>query len=409
MLRKLAVKLILPLTSQYPKTNPRQKNRERGGRKTQTKFSSATMDQRGEPPGATGLTHEELPQMDGSCDACEPDEAQPATQVCHVCSFAFCPVHADRHASSTHHAIMPYNHEETQTNRLGTNRHSTVRDGAEDAAGAERAAGVGPNEDMAPVGVAMAHGDAGEREGAQKGLLLEAKLDDEVGGAEAGQEAVAVVEAGKRDTVTVERLRCKEHKQEGSLYCKPDEKIICVVCAVQGEHREHEIITLHEAYVWQKSRQGYDLLGCTQKMSEKIQTKWTNPEMSTEELEDYVNIQFDELRRLVRLEEKRTLHLVDLKEAFLTASAAEKIAEISLQTERLQEEMANITQQLCLLEQAETGGQMAMALEAVVAAPVPRGERDNEARPRLPEPRAAPMDPRDFDDNDAGPSMDHAP
>lgn len=76
--------------------------------------------------------------------------------------------------------------------------------------------------------------------------------------------------------------------------------------------------------------------------------------MSTEELEEYVNVQFDELRRLVRLEEKRTLHLVDLKEAFLTASAAEKIAEITVQTERLQEEMASITHQLFLLEQVES-------------------------------------------------------
>lgn len=29
--------------------------------------------------------------------------------------------------------------------------------------------------------------------------------------------------------------------------------------------------------------------------------------------------------------------------------------------------------------------------------------------PRLPEPRADPVNPRDFDDNDSGPSMDHAP
>lgn len=28
---------------------------------------------------------------------------------------------------------------------------------------------------------------------------------------------------------------------------------------------------------------------------------------------------------------------------------------------------------------------------------------------RLPEPRADPLDPRDFDDSDSGPSMDHAP
>lgn len=28
---------------------------------------------------------------------------------------------------------------------------------------------------------------------------------------------------------------------------------------------------------------------------------------------------------------------------------------------------------------------------------------------RVPEPRANPMDPRDLEDNDSGPSMDHAP
>ncbi|XP_042268376.1 tripartite motif-containing protein 44 isoform X2 [Thunnus maccoyii] len=374
------------------------------------------MDHKGETQeGGMGLKREELPQMDGSCDACEPDEAQPATQVCHTCSFAFCPLHADKHASSTHHPLTPYNHEGTQANDLGSNGDPRVAGGAEDEDGAERGAEMGVNQAIAALrGVAMAgadeSGDAEEGEGAKNGMPLDAELGEGAEGAEAGQEAMAAGEAGKRDTVTVERLRCKEHGQEGSLYCKPDEKIICVVCAVQGEHREHEIITLHEAYVWQKNRQGYDLLGCTQQMAEKIKTKWTNPEMSTEELEAYVNDQFDELRRLVRLEERRTLHLVDLKEAFLTASAAEKIAEITVQTERLQEEMANITHQLCLLEQVEAQAVgPAVAAEVLVAGPAHRVPHDIEARPRLPEPRADPMDPRDFGDNDSGPSMDHAP
>ncbi|KAJ4938627.1 hypothetical protein JOQ06_003237 [Pogonophryne albipinna] len=344
------------------------------------------MDQKGEPQdGALGLKHEELPQMDGSCDACEPDEAQPATHVCYTCSFAFCSVHADRHASSTHHPIMPYNHEGTQANGLGNSKDFRVGDGAEDEAGVERAAGMAANQDMALLGGAMAKGDesgdAVEKDGAQNGVQLEAEPGDGAEGAEAGQEAAATGEAGKNNNVTVERLRCKEHEQEGSLYCKNDEKVICVVCAVQGEHREHEIITLFEAYVWQKSREGYDLLGCTQRMSETIKTRWTNPEMSVEELEAYVNSQFDELRRLVRLEEKRTLHLVDLKEAFLTASAAEKIAEISVETERLQEEMANITHQLCLLEKAEALGPAGAAV-ALAAVPAHRVQRDIEARPR---------------------------
>ncbi|XP_020498068.2 tripartite motif-containing protein 44 [Labrus bergylta] len=373
------------------------------------------MDHKGEPQeGAMGLKQEELPQMDGSCDACEPDEAQPATQVCHICSFAFCPVHADRHSTSTHHLLMPYNHEGTQAAGLSNNRDSVrVRGAAEEGAGGGRAVEMAAEQAMELLGVAMAnagmHGEhaGGKEEEAQSSPEME--LGDEAVGAEAGQEAAG--EAGKRDTVTVERLRCKEHGQEGSLYCRPDEKIICVVCAVQGDHREHEIITLHEAYVWQKSRPGYDLLGCTQQMAENVKTKWTNPEMSTDELEAYVNTQFDELRRLVRLEEKRTLHLVDLKEAFLTASAAEKIAEISVETERLQEEMANITHQLCMLEEAEVKGiSPGLALEALAAAgPAHRVQNDIEARPRLPEPRAEPRNPRDFEDNDSGPSMDHAP
>ncbi|XP_041853168.1 tripartite motif-containing protein 44 [Melanotaenia boesemani] len=357
------------------------------------------MDHKVEPlEGAIGLKQEELPQMDGSCDACEPDEAQPATQVCHICSFAFCPIHASKHTSSTRHTLMPYDHEEAD----GLN---TVKDKADDEAGGNRA-----NQGMAPLDVGVANGGenghAEEREGAQNCSPQEAE------GAEAGPEAMAAGEAAKRDTVTVERLRCKEHGQEGSLYCKPDEKIICVVCAVQGEHREHEIITLHEAYVWQKSRQGYDLLGYTQQMAERIKTKWTNPEMSTEELEEYVNSQFDELRKLVRLEERRTLHLVDLKEAFLTASAAEKIAEITVETEKLQEEMDNITHQLCLLEQAEAQAvspAVAAQVLAAVPGPVHRALHNIDARPRLPEPRAHPMDPQDFEDNDSGPSMDHAP
>lgn len=193
------------------------------------------MDHKGEPQeGAVGLKNEELPQMDGSCDACEPDEAQTATHVCHTCSFAFCPVHADRHANSTRHPLIPYHHEEMQANGPGTSVDSRVASGKSDS-------GMEGNPEM--VG-----GDAGAK-GVQNGPQLGAEVAE---GAKAGQEAMAAGDAGKRDTVTVERLRCKEHGQEGSLYCKPDEKIICVVCAVQGDHREHEIITLHEAYTWQK-------------------------------------------------------------------------------------------------------------------------------------------------------------
>ncbi len=95
-------------------------------------------------------------------------------------------------------------------------------------------------------------------------------------------------------------------------------------------------------------------------------------QMSAEELEQYVNQQFDELNRLVRLEEWRVLHLVDLKEAFLTAQASEKITEISVHTEKLQEEMDSITQQLSELDQVEQDGVAPMSLAPMLAARPPR-------------------------------------
>ncbi|KAA0724112.1 hypothetical protein E1301_Tti023468 [Triplophysa tibetana] len=280
-----------------------------------------------------GLNEEDLPQMDGTCDACEPDEPQPAGLMCPLCRFAFCVAHADKHSQSTRHQLQVYRPPHPQPD---SEPHAQIpEDGAK---GAEAAAGE--DED-----VTLPH------------------------------------RGRKRDTVTVERLICKEHGQEGSLYCKQDERVICVVCAVQGEHKEHEIITLKEAYLWQKSKEGIDLLEQTQVIAEKIKEKWTSPDMSTDELEKYVNEQFDELHRVVRLEEWRVLHLVDLKEAFLTAHAAERISEITVHTEKLQEEMDSITQQLGELDQAEQDGVAPISLAALLAArPPPLGAVDDHRR-----------------------------
>ncbi|XP_077566657.1 tripartite motif-containing protein 44 isoform X3 [Stigmatopora nigra] len=191
------------------------------------------------------------------------------------------------------------------------------------------------------------------------------------------------------------------HANPMSLYWPPR-------CATPGEHQGHEIITLHDAYKWQKNRPGCDLLDCTQKVEEKMSKKWTNPEMPALELEAYMSTQFNMLHRLVNLEEKKTLHLLDLKEASLTASAAEKIADINVQIERLQEEVANIGHQLFLLDRSTMGPILTVEGHEDKSGSSHSLTHEVESRRRLPIPRAAPVDRRDFD-IDSRPSMDHTP
>lgn len=268
---------------------------------------------------------EDLPS-DGTCDACEPDEPQQAVKFCQDCNFAFCAVHADKHHKSSRHQLQDW---------------GSTGQGEEIAPGTGEAVG----KPESPEGEAEV--DEGE-EGAV-GVSAEAAASP----SRVAEETVEDVITKARNTATVERLRCTEHGQEGTLYCKPDEKIICVMCAVQGAHREHQIITLREAYLAFKEKEAADLLGATMQMAENIKVKWTDPNMGTEELQAFVHGQFDELHRLVLLEEKRALHLVDLKEAVAISQTAEKMAEISAQTEKLKEEMADITKKLSAIDHGE--------------------------------------------------------
>ncbi|XP_064408083.1 E3 ubiquitin-protein ligase TRIM39-like [Latimeria chalumnae] len=41
---------------------------------------------------------------------------------------------------------------------------------------------------------------------------------------------------------------CKEHGQKLNLFCEEDQKMICLLCELSGDHRFHNIKPIHEAY-----------------------------------------------------------------------------------------------------------------------------------------------------------------
>ncbi|KAJ7344623.1 hypothetical protein JRQ81_000573 [Phrynocephalus forsythii] len=224
--------------------------------------------------------------QDGTCDACEPDEAQPAAELCQTCAFSFCRLHADQHRQ----------------------RYDAHRMSGWVAASEEGRPPTPPGSQQGSVEAALGEGEPAPRK--------------------------------------LERKKCEEHGEELTLYCQEHEKIICVLCAVSGPHRQHEIITLKDAYEAFRNREQVDLKVAMLEMVERLKFKCTDPKVTQGDMKQCIQQEFDKVRRLVCEEERRALHLVDLQEALATAHTTEVLADIDVRMKNLMTEMALLTRQL---------------------------------------------------------------
>ncbi|XP_075423674.1 tripartite motif-containing protein 44 isoform X1 [Ascaphus truei] len=221
----------------------------------------------GNPPAEVPLL-----AHDGTCDACEPDEAGEAVEICDDCELSFCGLHVGEHRS----------------------RHA-----------GHRVRGFSPQ----PAAAAGAKGPGPESQVSDKKM-------------------------------------CATHNQELTLYCKEDKKIICVLCAVTGVHKGHELITLQDAYKAMKNRRPVDLKQAMSGMVERLKDKCSSHKVSRGEIKGFIQQEFDHMRQLVLEEEQRALHYVDLQEAMASANVTEVLEKLNVHMGKLMSEMAEITQQL---------------------------------------------------------------
>ncbi|XP_059826996.1 zinc-binding protein A33-like isoform X1 [Hypanus sabinus] len=114
------------------------------------------------------------------------------------------------------------------------------------------------------------------------------------------------------------KLHCEEHEEEMKLFCETDKKLICVICAVSQEHREHRFLSIKEAVELCKDQIKSSIESLTKKKSdfqqmEKQQIqKISGVREQSHQLQYHVSAQFAELHQI--LTEKKQHFLRDLRE-----------------------------------------------------------------------------------------------
>lgn len=69
-----------------------------------------------------------------------------------------------------------------------------------------------------------------------------------------------LADVGVTERVPTPVPRCSRHREELKLYCEEDQELVCLVCGVSQEHRNHTMVCVQEAE--QKYRVSYALIKC---------------------------------------------------------------------------------------------------------------------------------------------------
>ncbi|XP_072885629.1 nuclear factor 7, brain-like [Hemitrygon akajei] len=114
------------------------------------------------------------------------------------------------------------------------------------------------------------------------------------------------------------KRHCEEHEEELKLFCETDKTLICLVCAVAEEHREHRFKPIKEAVKIYKDQLKSSLDSLTKKKSnfqEKEQQqkeKISGVLKQSHSVQTHITSQFAELHQIITDKEQSLLR--DLRE-----------------------------------------------------------------------------------------------
>ncbi|XP_048468620.1 E3 ubiquitin-protein ligase TRIM50 [Rhincodon typus] len=141
---------------------------------------------------------------------------------------------------------------------------------------------------------------------------------------------------------------CRDHHNPLSLYCEKDQQIICGLCGIIGQHKQHKITPLSSVYERMKEQLALLITGVqTQKnsvegqMNKLIHNK-TRIINESDVFKLVIQKEFQELRSFVDDEEANIIETVQLKCTSAVESIDEQLAEMSKSLKQFAEVEASL-------------------------------------------------------------------
>ncbi|XP_072094855.1 zinc-binding protein A33-like [Mobula birostris] len=148
------------------------------------------------------------------------------------------------------------------------------------------------------------------------------------------------------------KLHCEEHEEELKLFCETDKTLICLICAVAQEHREHRFLPIKEAVKIYKDQLKSSLDSLTKKKSdfqEKEQQqkeKISGVREQSHSVQTHITSQFAELRQIITEKEQSLLRDLREEEERILNRMEKNIREIQENIGWIQEEISKLKEQM---------------------------------------------------------------
>ncbi|XP_072094760.1 E3 ubiquitin-protein ligase TRIM39-like [Mobula birostris] len=148
------------------------------------------------------------------------------------------------------------------------------------------------------------------------------------------------------------KLQCAEHEEELKLFCETDKTLICVICAVAEEHREHRFKPIKEAVKIYMDQLKSSLHSLTKKKSDfqkkeqQQKEKISGVREQSHSLQSRFTSQFAELHQIITEKEQSLLRDLKEEEKRILNPMEKNLRKIQKHIRLIQEEISTLEKQM---------------------------------------------------------------